>query len=289
MRKLPLFVSILLLVIILNYSCSKEDYLKPVDDVCEQMEDVNFMRYCYEQFDVNKDGVVSMTEAASVSSMNAVGKTIRSLKGIEYFFNLTELDISSNPLTNLDISKLTKLTSLTCESTLSELKVVNHPYLKSLTCGGDRLNSLVLDNLPQLTTLYCRYSNHPNINLDNLPQLVTLSFYGNTMASLDVENLPNLTDLYCFRNSLTSLSVHDLPQLTSLSCDNNALTRLDLNNLPQLRSLSCGNNNLTSLDVSNLNLSVLFCSDNPMTTLYLRIGQSIEWLSKPQNCSVVYK
>lgn len=33
------------------------------DDVCSAMDDLNFMAYCYENFDVNKDGKVSVTEA----------------------------------------------------------------------------------------------------------------------------------------------------------------------------------------------------------------------------------
>jgi len=33
------------------------------DDVCSAMDDINFMKYCYENFDVNKDGKVSPSEA----------------------------------------------------------------------------------------------------------------------------------------------------------------------------------------------------------------------------------
>ena len=31
------------------------------DDVCTSMDDLNFMKYCYENFDVNKDGKVSLS------------------------------------------------------------------------------------------------------------------------------------------------------------------------------------------------------------------------------------
>lgn len=43
-------------------ACSKDNTIpiKQVDDVCTQMDDINFMKYCYDNFDVNKDGIVSM-------------------------------------------------------------------------------------------------------------------------------------------------------------------------------------------------------------------------------------
>ena len=58
--------------------CSKDDDneapgLPPLpdpDDVCSCMDDVVFMQYCYENFDVNKDGKVSKTEANAVTKID---------------------------------------------------------------------------------------------------------------------------------------------------------------------------------------------------------------------------
>ena len=99
-------------------SCTKEnngiEELKEVEDVCTQMDDINFRNFCYRKFDVNKDGKVSMTEANAVREIYVVEKNIKSLIGIEYFTNLTELRCSANNLTSLDVSKCINLTVINC-------------------------------------------------------------------------------------------------------------------------------------------------------------------------------
>ena len=59
-------------------------------DVCSAMDDLDFMAYCYDKYDVNKDGKVSTVEAAAVREMGMAydGGIVRSIKGIEYFPNL---------------------------------------------------------------------------------------------------------------------------------------------------------------------------------------------------------
>lgn len=47
------------------------------------MDDDIFKAYCYEHFDVNKDGIVAPYEVIRVDSLMLNGKGIKSLKGIE--------------------------------------------------------------------------------------------------------------------------------------------------------------------------------------------------------------
>ena len=113
------FISFLFLasLSLLLSSCTKENNgieLKEVEDVCTQMDDINFMNFCYTNFDVNKDGKVSMIEANAVREIFVADKNIKSLIGIEYFTNLTELDCTYNELTSLDVSKCINLTELYC-------------------------------------------------------------------------------------------------------------------------------------------------------------------------------
>ena len=118
------FISFLFLasLSLLLSSCTKEnngidtptEELKEVEDVCTQMDDINFMNFCYTYFDVNKDGKVSMTEANAVREIFVSEENIKSLIGIEYFTNLTRLQCNSNNLTSLDVSKCINLTELYC-------------------------------------------------------------------------------------------------------------------------------------------------------------------------------
>ena len=87
------FLFVLAAMSLLFTACEDDGFGKQteVDDVCTMMDDINFMAYCYEEFDVNKDGKVSMSEAAAVTSIDTyVG---RSIKGLEYFINLTDIEI----------------------------------------------------------------------------------------------------------------------------------------------------------------------------------------------------
>lgn len=90
-------------------SCSKDDgdngnspalpSLPNPNDVCSCMTNTSFMKYCYENFDLNGDGAISKTEAAAVVSigfsLSAVGDNPAPLTGIEYFPNIQEIRIYS--------------------------------------------------------------------------------------------------------------------------------------------------------------------------------------------------
>ena len=124
-------------------SCHKEDSLKEVDDVCTKIEDPNFMKYCYDNFDVNKDGKVSMQEAAAVKIISCSNRRITSLKGIEYFHTITDLDCINNNLSSLDISKNTQLTGLDCSGNdLRSLNLSKNSLLTILYCNNNNLTSL---------------------------------------------------------------------------------------------------------------------------------------------------
>lgn len=75
--------------------------------------DANFRSYLLAQ-DYGKDGVLTEEEIISITYMSVYNRKISSLKGIEYFTALTNLNCSCNQLTTLDVSKNTALTRLVC-------------------------------------------------------------------------------------------------------------------------------------------------------------------------------
>lgn len=98
MKKL-LFIVAAMFAAVSFSSCDKDDdngggsdFARPAlpdpDDVCSCMDDVVFMKYCYENFDVNKDGKVSKTEANAVTKIDLTGADVKTLTGICYFPNL---------------------------------------------------------------------------------------------------------------------------------------------------------------------------------------------------------
>ncbi len=83
-------------------------------DYCEKLEDVEFMRYCYENFDINGDKILSESEANAIRAVNIDSKkNIYSVKGIEYFVNLESLQAyNAIALRTLDLSKNTNLRTI---------------------------------------------------------------------------------------------------------------------------------------------------------------------------------
>lgn len=83
--------------------------LEEVDDVCTKMDDINFMKYCYDNFDVNKDGKVSMYEANAVKGIvdyhNILSKVV-SFAGIEYFSNLESFSLGCEYDSKIDVKTL---------------------------------------------------------------------------------------------------------------------------------------------------------------------------------------
>lgn len=204
-----------------------------------------FREYVYTNFDTNKDGFLSRTEALSVEAINISGAEDNwgkcyTLEGIEHFIRLRDLSLAFNNLTELNIS--------------------NNSQIVSLNCGYNQLTSLDISKNPQLFYLSCYYNQLTCLDISNNPRLVSLYCGKNQLTSLDISENPQLRSLDCGNNQLASLIVSNNPQLEMLFCQSNPITDLDISNCPLLRKLQCGNDNLTSLDVSyNPQLSYLFC------------------------------
>lgn len=104
-----LLLTAILFAAAVSGSCSKDDgdngnspalpSLPNPNDVCSCMTNAAFMKYCYENFDLNGDGAISKTEAAAVVSMDIpltdIGDNTTPLIGIEYFSNIQQVKVDS--------------------------------------------------------------------------------------------------------------------------------------------------------------------------------------------------
>ena len=259
--------------------CEKE-HLDKVDDVCTKMDDIEFMRYCYDNFDVNHDGKVSMEEANAVKEID-LDEGVSSLKGLEYFPNIEYLNCWGG-YTSLDLSKNTKLIEVVCsESALTNLNVSKNASLVELHCGDTNLKSLDLSGCPNLEDLDCEGNyDLTSLDLSKNAKLIYLTCYSCNLTSIDVTKCINLSYIHCAHNQLSSLDVSFCPKLRELDCSNNRIKTLNLSNCVELESLYCNSNLLTSLDVSNcLELYSLQCYDNPyLEVIWVSSGQSIPYL-----------
>lgn len=226
----------------------------------------------------NSDGTVTLTEANRNAMENVWGSLIitnnqnlKDMSGIEYFTNVSTLYCFGNKnLTSLDVSGMSSLTTLDCNScALTSLNVSGLTMLTTLECYDNAtLTSLDASGLSSLETLRCNNCALTSLNVSGLSKLTRLDCFYNKLASLDVSDLSSLETLQCRYNKLTSLDVSNLTNLQKLQCSNNKLTSLDVSALSSLTQLYCSNNFLTSLDVSTLSsLATLFCNVNKLSRL----------------------
>lgn len=189
------------------------------DDVCSCMDDIIFMQYCYDNFDVNKDGKVSVIEANAARKID-INSECASVKGIERFPNIEILSLDGSSITELDLRYNLKLKSLSCQD--RQLTTVLLPNtLTAIAFSG--CSSLTEINLPASLTSIGEYafsgcSSLTEINLpDNLTSIGGYAFNG--CSSLTEIHLPdNLTSIESFTfNFCSSLTEIHLPaSLTSI-------------------------------------------------------------------------
>ena len=222
--------------------------------------------------DLNHDGFLSVEEAGKVTGIYLNTKEyegISSLRGIEYFYALQNLQCQNNQLTSLDVSRCTALTYLSCDyCRLTSLNVSGCTALTKIVCVGNELTDLDVSGCAALTGLYCDENKLTGLDVSRCTALTELECPANSFKSLDVSKCTALTHLYCGDNQLTSLDVSKCTALTHLYCGYCRLTNLNVKGCRALESLGCTSNRLTSLDVSDCKaLSYLQCDINQLTSL----------------------
>ena len=162
-----------------------------VDPTYVYFEDEGFGKYCLWLYDLDGDGEISLEEAADDGMASMIDFTmggegceneIRSLKGIEYFVSLTDLDLDWDDtwplaLTDLDLSQNTKL---------SWLSISDMPGLTSLDLSHNK----------ELETLMLSGLSLNNLDLSQNTALETVNFNSLGITSLDLSQNTALTSVY---------------------------------------------------------------------------------------------
>lgn len=272
----------------------------PIDRLVFQ--DANFADYVFDNFDLDADGVLSTEERNYVVDISVHPGNIGSLQGIEYFPNLTSLQVSggSNPttsqwetgqLTSLDLSHNAALEYLYCDNNqLGSLDLSHNPLLQNLSCTSNQLTSLDLSACPDLHYLSCGNNPLSSFDISAFTELVNLNCCNLSLNSLDISHLSQLQYLYCYGNPLGTLDVSNNPNLLDLDCSNCDLSEINLTGCSLLGFLNCGGNELVTLDISPCpNLYFLYAEVNPLTTLYIATGQTVQDMYLPDGVTQVEK
>ena len=217
--------------------------------------------------------VLTVEEQRKVETIEVEGKNISSLRGIEAFPNLTELDCGNNSIQKLDLRQNPMLITLKCnKNQLTQLDLSKNPDIDYLNCSENQLEQLDVSHLKDLVMLDCSHNDLEQLDVRNSKFLETLYCSSNRLTELDAEvtHKSRLVSVECQNNQLTSLILGQNKLLKKLNCANNQLTQLNLNNMISLTELNCANNQLTVLDVSSSpDLTTLWLKNNQLTSLNL--------------------
>ena len=202
-------------------------------------------------YDMNQDGYFSESELANITYLIVGDRFITSLKGIEYFTSLVELNCQYNSIVSLDLSKNTELMYLNCYHNMLQgpLDLTKNEKLVGIAC----------QNCPGLTEIVS-----PVLN-----DLEVLSFENTGITSIDTSKYPKLSRISLSATEMETLDVSQNPELVSISAYNTNLSTLDVSSNPKLEYLSLQQSNLTHLDVS----------DNPVLATLEVAYTPIAWLN----------
>ena len=207
-------------------------------------------------------GVVTLTELDAIDRVEVwegvVGTSnrqkVKSVAGIEFFPNLTYLNIAECGVTSVDLSANTLLTNFYAKlAYLEVLDLSNNPNLVIAHCyEAPNLHSVILKGTySALTYLNFRNSKVSSIDASNCPALERFNAQWTNLKSVDVSNCPMLWDLEVNHTAIRSLNVSNNPALKNLYTGYTNINAIDISNNPDLEILSIGTTGLSSLDISN--------------------------------------
>lgn len=251
--------------------------------------------------DTNADGEIQCTEASNYTGkLNLNNQSINNLTGLEAFTNITNLDISNNLFTSIDISALSALVEFKADFILaSNIDFSNLNNLEVVKIEGGQLTTVTFASNSKLRVLDLQDNQQlQSIDLMSLTQLEELKLRNNKLSTLDVTkntllkridapfnniSILDLTQntalevLIFYNNNLSNIDVSQNTALESLIVSNNNLGNINLSQNTVLTVLNIGNNNLSSIDLStNGSLDTFFTTGNPnLTNLDLSNNQNL--------------
>jgi len=220
-------------------------------DITEKFIDGNFRECVYKKIGKKSPQPIYDRDVCEITELDVSEKDIRSLKGIECFIALKDLDCSDNlRLKVIDVSKNTFLTSFKfTDNSFKTIDVSKNAALKELYCYFTRVEIKEIDvsNNPDLETVYLNHCGLREIDVSKNPKLKKLYVDGNELKTIDVSKNPKLEELSFQYNEIAKLDISKNRNLNFLDCLGNRLTSIDLSNNDKLEFFICAYNNIKTI------------------------------------------
>ena len=209
---------------------------------------------------------------------------IKDLTGMQYFKNLTELELDQNQIEDIQpLAALTKLTFLGLgQNKISDIKpLAQMKGLKELQLYDNKIKEIdTLKNLTELKELSLARNGVTDITpLAGLTKLTKLDMSSNKISDIKpLATLTDITDLNLAQNKFSDITpLAALTDITNLNLGTNQITQIDtLKNLTKLNTLSISGNNVSDItSLANLvSLSTLNVGSNKISDVAALKGLS---------------
>ncbi|MGY6649049.1 thrombospondin type 3 repeat-containing protein [Wenyingzhuangia sp. IMCC45574] len=230
-------------------SCVVERVLPEQFDTLEE-----YMVFYGLDLDDVANGVINpRADVFTTTSLDLSLRGIKDMSGIELFASLTELQMSGNSVTEIDLSNNTLLRVLNVSGNrLDNLNLSNQIVLEELYAANNCIRSIDLSSNLLLTQLVLKGNKLSALDLTANEGLVLIEVQGNVLEILDLGYKMALTHLYAGSNKLTTVDVGAALNLIVLSLENNLLQgTLDLDKNTCLLLLNLSNNLLSRVEFKN--------------------------------------
>ena len=193
------------------------------DEIVAKIDKANFpaadfRKYVLANIDADGDKKLSRSEADGVTELmlrtyedtregrNAYN--LSTLKGVEYFENLEQLECVDCKVKALDVSKNTKLLTLNCsENRLAALDLGNNTELEELACQNNKLEKLNVSKNTRLIELNCGSNGLRALDTRANTELELLNAIDNRLTALDISRNAKLEFLYTNGNPIRVLDL----------------------------------------------------------------------------------
>lgn len=219
-----------------------------------------------EFFDGSSNKIQNMFYSPKIKELFIKNNLIENLKILNVNEFLTVMDVSNNPLKDLDIKLpfLRELYLIKCN--LTELSGDNFPSLEVLNCSENQINKI--DNFTNLIELNCSKNNKiiignvlPNLSilfadecyLTEFPKLIcpeklqTCNLGRNFITEVPT-NLTGLLSLQIHHNKLNSFPFDELSKIKELNISHNIIKNCKITR--HIESLNMEFNKITNIDIN---------------------------------------
>lgn len=173
-----------------------------------EFKDKNLEKAVIENFDTDKDAMISSSEAEAVNNLFLVQKGITSTDDLHFFKNVKIIMLDDNAIPSVVLKDLDKL--------------------NLFSCTGCKIRSFKAENLRNLTSLYMDNNLLETISLKAIPKIDQLTLSLNQLKTVDLSQLKNLRRLNVEHNKIRQIDISGNPALQTLNIGGNKIKEADI-------------------------------------------------------------